>query len=107
MTQVEADDTEEEETTTSEDEEMGMDPSEALARKLMEEEERAHRERMLAYAGVSLNATQTTQGHAMLESEDISPEDDDIIERTTTRGEEVWSSSSSCFVSFSLLRVVR
>ena len=51
MTQVEADDTEEEETTTSEDEEMGMDPSEALARKLMEEEERSDQERMLASLG--------------------------------------------------------
>ncbi len=89
VTQVEADDTEEEETTTSEDEEMEMDPSEALARKLMEEEERAHRERMLAYAGVSLTAKQTTQGHAMLESEDISPEDDDIADPDNMTYEEL------------------
>lgn len=89
-----ADEPEEEETTTSEEEEEDeeeeeMDPSEALARKLMEEEERAHRERMLAYAGVSLNASGTTQGHVMVEGEDIPPEDDDVADPDDMTYEEL------------------
>jgi len=88
------DEPEEEGTTTSEEdeedeEEEEMDPSEALARKLMEEEERAHRERMLAYAGVSLNASGTTQGHVMVEGEDIPPEDDDVADPDDMTYEEL------------------
>ena len=88
--------TEEEETRTSEeeeeeddDEEEEMDPSEALARKLMEEEERLHRERMLAYAGVSLNIAETTQDHVMVEGEDIPPEDDDVADPDDMTYEEL------------------
>ena len=87
--------TEEEETRTSEEEEEDdddeeeMDPSEALARKLMEEEERLHRERMLAYAGVSLNTAETTQDHVMVEGEDIPPEDDDVADPDDMTYEEL------------------
>ena len=66
-----------------------MDPSEALARKLMEEEERLHRERMLAYAGVSLNTAETTQDHVMVEGEDIPPEDDDVADPDDMTYEEL------------------
>jgi len=62
------DDLEEEE----EEEEEMMDPSEALARRLMEEEERAHSERMLAYAGVNQN----NMNDIGMMNEDI--EDDDV-----------------------------
>ena len=72
-----------------EEEEEEMDPSEALARKLMEEEERLHRERMLAYAGVSLNTAETTQDHVMVEGEDIPPEDDDVADPDDMTYEEL------------------
>ena len=43
---------------------------------------------MLLRRGV-LTAKQTTQGHAMLESEDISPEDDDIADPDNMTYEEL------------------